>query len=190
MHIKPGHPVNAMMKGHPRSRNTDNIDNPIRLPFEWKVGNPQSKDPLWFFSRLLPPDAPHVAHRSDRPKLTSSCYFPGVDPLLLPPLIRQPPPLKGEVGDAKYDDPGYYNGGRGGYNGGGYNNGGRGGYYNGGRGGYYNGGRGGYYNGGRGGYCRYGCCGGGRYYGSRCRCCSTLAESTAYKQAHDAQTHN
>ncbi|KAD3066583.1 hypothetical protein E3N88_34463 [Mikania micrantha] len=26
---------------------------------------------------------------------------------------------EGEVGDAKYDDPGYYNGGRGGYNGGG-----------------------------------------------------------------------
>ncbi|KAI3809721.1 hypothetical protein L1987_19321 [Smallanthus sonchifolius] len=94
------------------------------------------------------------------------------------------------VEDAKYDhdDRGYY-GGRGGYNGGG-----RGGYYNGGgRGGYNNGGgRGGYYNGGgRGrGYCRYGCCGGGRYYNGGCRCCSTLAEATAYKQAHEAQTHN
>ncbi|KVI10658.1 abscisic acid and environmental stress-inducible protein-like [Cynara cardunculus var. scolymus] len=97
-----------------------------------------------------------------------------------------------EVEDAKYgrDDRGYYNGGgRGGYNGGG-----RGGYNNGGgRGGYNNGGgRGGYnHGGGRGrGYCRYGCCGGGRYYNGGCRCCSTLAEATAYKQAHEAQTHN
>ncbi|GKA72406.1 hypothetical protein Tco_0778622 [Tanacetum coccineum] len=77
-----------------------------------------------------------------------------------------------EVEDAKYgrDDSGYYNGGRGGN----YNNGG-------GRGGGYN-------NGGRhgGNYCRYGCCGGGRY-NRGCRCCSTLAEATAYKQA---QTHN
>ncbi|TLN28531.1 hypothetical protein FED16_19040 [Acinetobacter baumannii] len=101
-----------------------------------------------------------------------------------------------EVEDAKYgrDDRGY-NGGRGGYNNGGGYNGGRGGYnngggYNGGRGGYHNGGgRGGYNNGGRhgGNYCRYGCCGGGRYYNGGCRCCSTLAEATAYKQA---QTHN
>ncbi|GKF10327.1 glycine rich protein [Tanacetum coccineum] len=88
--------------------------------------------------------------------------------------------------DAKYgrDDSGYYNGGRGGnYNNGGGYNGGRGGNYNngGGRGGGYN-------NGGRhgGNYCRYGCCGGGRY-NRGCRCCSTLAEATAYKQA---QTHN
>ncbi|KAD3066618.1 hypothetical protein E3N88_34498 [Mikania micrantha] len=36
--------------------------------------------------------------------------------------------------------------------------------------------------------CWYGCCGG--YYYGRCRCCSTLAEATAYKQAHEAQTHN
>ncbi|KAL7593764.1 hypothetical protein Lser_V15G34829 [Lactuca serriola] len=88
-----------------------------------------------------------------------------------------------EVEDAKYggDDRGYNNGG-GGYNngGGGYNNGG--GRYNNG-GGRYNGGRGG-------GYCRYGCCGGGRYYNGGCRCCSTYAEATAYKQAHEAQTHN
>ncbi|GJW85311.1 glycine rich protein [Tanacetum coccineum] len=91
-----------------------------------------------------------------------------------------------EVEDAKYgrDDSGYYNGGRGGnYNNGGGYNGGRGGNYNngGGRGGGYN-------NGGRhgGNYCRYGCCGGGRY-NRGCRCCSTLAEATAYKQA---QTHN
>ncbi|KAI3809720.1 hypothetical protein L1987_19320 [Smallanthus sonchifolius] len=72
------------------------------------------------------------------------------------------------VEDAKYDqyDHGYYNGG--------------------GRGGYHNGG-----GGGRGrGYCRHGCCGGGRYYNGGCRCCSTLAEATAYKQAHEAQTHN
>ncbi|XP_042752169.1 dormancy-associated protein 2-like [Lactuca sativa] len=102
-----------------------------------------------------------------------------------------------EVEDAKYggDDRGYNNGG-GGYNngGGGYNNGG-GGYNNGGGrynngGGRYNNG-GGRYNGGRGGgYCRYGCCGGGRYYNGGCRCCSTYAEATAYKQAHEAQTHN
>nr|XP_043618940.1 glycine-rich protein 3 short isoform-like [Erigeron canadensis] len=79
-----------------------------------------------------------------------------------------------EVEDAKYgrDDRGYYNGGRGGNynNGGGYNN---------------RGGR-------RGNYCRYGCCGGGRYYNG-CRCCTTLAEAAAYKQAahdHAAQTHN
>ncbi|KAI3769594.1 hypothetical protein L6452_00703 [Arctium lappa] len=93
----------------------------------------------------------------------------------------------GEVEDAKYgrDDRGYYNGGgRGGY----YNGGGRGGYHNGGgRGGYYNGGGHGGYNhgGGRGGgYCRYGCCGGGRYYNGGCRCCSTAAEATVYEQAH------
>ncbi|XP_076896162.1 uncharacterized protein LOC143549030 isoform X2 [Bidens hawaiensis] len=95
-----------------------------------------------------------------------------------------------EVKDAKYDhdDRGY--GGRGGYN----NGGGRGGYNNGGgRGGYNNGGgRGGYNNGGGhgGGYCRYGCCGGRGYYNGGCRCCNTLAEATAYKQAHAAQTHN
>ncbi|KAI3753422.1 hypothetical protein L2E82_25474 [Cichorium intybus] len=92
-----------------------------------------------------------------------------------------------EVEDAKYgrDDRGYYNGGRGGY----YNGGGRGGYNNG--GGRYNNG-GGRYNGGGhgGGYCRFGCCGGGRYYNGGCRCCSTYAEATAYKQAHGAQNHN
>ncbi|CAH1450204.1 unnamed protein product [Lactuca virosa] len=104
-----------------------------------------------------------------------------------------------EVEDAKYggDDRGYYNGGRGGYNngGGGYNNGG--GRYNNGGGNYNNGGGrynngGGRYNGGGrgGGYCRYGCCGGGRYYNGGCRCCSTYADATAYKQAHEAQTHN
>ncbi|CAH1454689.1 unnamed protein product [Lactuca virosa] len=97
-----------------------------------------------------------------------------------------------EVEDAKYggDDSGYYNGGRGGYNngGGGYNNGG--GRYNNGGGRYNNGG--GRHNGGSrgGGYCRYGCCGGGRYYNGGCRCCGTYAEATAYKQAHEAQTHN
>ncbi|KAL7593759.1 hypothetical protein Lser_V15G34824 [Lactuca serriola] len=83
-----------------------------------------------------------------------------------------------EVEDAKYggNDRGYNNGG------GRYNNGG--GRYNNG-GGRYNGG------GGRGGgYCRYGCCGGGRYYNGGCRCCSTYAEATAYKQAHEAQIHN
>ncbi|KAI3753421.1 hypothetical protein L2E82_25473 [Cichorium intybus] len=71
----------------------------------------------------------------------------------------------GGVEDAKYgrDDHGYYNGRHGGYN----NGGGRGG-----------------------GYCRFGCCGGGRYYNRGCRCCSTYAEATAYKQAHVAQTHN
>ncbi|KAI3753424.1 hypothetical protein L2E82_25476 [Cichorium intybus] len=103
--------------------------------------------------------------------------------------------LTSEIEDAKYgrDDRGYYNGGRGGYNNGGgrgYNNGGgRGGYNNG--GGRYNNG-GGRYNGGGhgGGYCRFGCCGGGRYYNGGCRCCSTYAEATAYKQAHEAQTHN
>ncbi|KAK1439786.1 hypothetical protein QVD17_05606 [Tagetes erecta] len=87
---------------------------------------------------------------------------------------------EGLVEDAKYDhdDRGYYNGGHGGYNNrGGYNNGG-------GRGGYNGGGRHGR------GYCRYGCCGGGRYYNGGCRCCTTLAEATAYKQAHEAQTHN
>ncbi|KAL7591441.1 hypothetical protein Lser_V15G34828 [Lactuca serriola] len=92
---------------------------------------------------------------------------------------------RSEVEDAKYggDDRGYNNGG------GGYNNGG--GRYNNGGGRYNNGG--GRYNGGGGrggGYCRYGCCGGGRYYNGGCRCCSTYAEATAYKQAHEAQTHN
>ncbi|KAL8238078.1 hypothetical protein R6Q59_019159 [Mikania micrantha] len=48
------------------------------------------------------------------------------------------------------------------------------------------GGSGGHYRGRR--RCWYGCCGG--YYYGRCRCCSTLAEATAYKQAHEAQTHN
>ncbi|KAM0060643.1 putative glycine rich protein [Helianthus debilis subsp. tardiflorus] len=61
---------------------------------------------------------------------------------------------------------------------GGYNGGGRGGYNNGG-GGYNNGG-------GRYGGCRYGCCGGGRYYnGGDCRCCSSFAEATAYKQTQN-----
>ncbi|KAI3769592.1 hypothetical protein L6452_00701 [Arctium lappa] len=88
--------------------------------------------------------------------------------------------------------------GRGGYNkgggGGGYNNGGggHGGYNNGGgHGGYNNGGgRGGYNNGGGhggrgGGYnrCRHGCCG-GRYHGG-CKCCSSFAEATAYKQTQN-----
>ncbi|PWA42755.1 glycine rich protein [Artemisia annua] len=76
-----------------------------------------------------------------------------------------------EVEDAKYgrDGGGYYNGGRGGY----HKGGGRGGYNKGGRHG--------------GNYCRHGCCGGGRYYKGGGKCCSTLAEATAYKQA---QTHN
>ncbi|KAI7729662.1 hypothetical protein M8C21_015755 [Ambrosia artemisiifolia] len=74
-----------------------------------------------------------------------------------------------DIEDAKYDH--------------GYNGGGRGGYNNG-------GGRGGYYNGrGRGrGYCRHGCC--GRYYNGGCSCCRTLEEANAYKQAHEAETHN
>ncbi|PWA92407.1 glycine rich protein [Artemisia annua] len=63
-------------------------------------------------------------------------------------------------------------------------------YKSGGRGPYQRGG--GRYTGGRHGgtYCRNGCCGsgGGLYSKGGCsRCCSTLAEATAYKQA---QTHN
>ncbi|CAH1454690.1 unnamed protein product [Lactuca virosa] len=70
-----------------------------------------------------------------------------------------------ELEDGKYgrDDRGYYNGGHGGYNNGGGHGRGR---------------------------CRYGCCGGGRYYNGGCRCCSTSTEATAYKQAHEVQTHN
>ncbi|KAF5758868.1 putative glycine rich protein [Helianthus annuus] len=56
-------------------------------------------------------------------------------------------------------------------------------------GGYYNGGRHGghhhHHHGHRGGYCKYGCCGNGGYYSRGCRCCHTLAEATAYKQAHN-----
>ncbi|XP_071699153.1 uncharacterized protein [Rutidosis leptorrhynchoides] len=84
-------------------------------------------------------------------------------------------------------------GGRGGYdNGGGHgghdNGGGRGGHDNdGGRGGHDNGGsqQGGGGGGGHGG-CRYGCCGGGRYnQRGGCKCCSTFAEATAYKQTQN-----
>uniref|UniRef100_A0A251RXR2 Putative glycine rich protein n=1 Tax=Helianthus annuus TaxID=4232 RepID=A0A251RXR2_HELAN len=92
-----------------------------------------------------------------------------------------------EVKDAKHDhdDHGYDND----YGHGGYDNG-YGGHDNDGHGGYDYG-HGGYYNGGRhGGYCKYGCCGNGGYYSGGCRCCDTLAEATAYKQAHQAQTHN
>ncbi|MFS7999316.1 hypothetical protein Hanom_Chr12g01164641 [Helianthus anomalus] len=110
-----------------------------------------------------------------------------------------------EVKDAKHDhdDHGYDNGyGHGGYDygHGGYDNG-YGGHDNDGHGGYDYG-HGGYYNGGRhggdhhhhhghhGGYCKYGFCGNGGYYNRGFRCCDTLAEATAYKQAHQAQTHN
>ncbi|KAD3066585.1 hypothetical protein R6Q59_019178 [Mikania micrantha] len=39
-------------------------------------------------------------------------------------------------------------------------------------------------------YCRHGCCGDGGYYDGGCKCCTTLAEATIYKQVHKAQTHN
>ena len=86
--------------------------------------------------------------------------------------------------DSEIDGGGYNNGG-GGYN----NGGGRGGYNNGGgRGGYNNGGGRGGHNGGGGGGggrgCRYGCCG-GRYNHGGCKCCSTFAEATAYKQTQN-----
>ncbi|MFS7999259.1 putative glycine rich protein [Helianthus anomalus] len=85
-----------------------------------------------------------------------------------------------EVKDAKHDHDHH----------GGHDNDGHGGYDYG-HGGYYNGGRhGGHHHhhhqhGHHGGYCRYGCCGNGGSYSRGCRCCDTLAEATAYNQAHN-----
>ncbi|KAI3809715.1 hypothetical protein L1987_19315 [Smallanthus sonchifolius] len=80
--------------------------------------------------------------------------------------------------DSEVDDhghEGYHKGG----GGRGYNVGGR-------HGGHHGGGHGDHGKGGRHGVCKYGCCGGGRYkYVGSCKCCSTSAEATAYKQTQN-----